>query len=113
MLCIAVINNLLLLYVMLIFLWFRTRRYYEPVTQSTVSKISSGLGRIRGALRTNQPIEGAVCIPETQTFENGGIEELIVSDCSNSYRDLSAWRVSVPNTELVQVKKMYVKHFFS
>lgn len=70
-----------------------------------MSKISSGLGRIRGALRTNQPIEGAVCIPETQTFENGTIEELIVSDCSNIYRDLSTWRVSVPNTELTQVNK--------
>lgn len=82
---------------------FRSRRYYEPVSQSTVSKISSGLGRIRGALRTNQPIEGAVCIPEAQAFENGTIEELIVSDCSNIHRDLSTWRVSIPNTELTQV----------
>lgn len=74
-----------------------------------MSKISSGLGRIRGALKANQPIEGSLCVPESQNLENGTIEELIVSDCSNIYRDLSTWRVTIPNTELVQVKAILLK----
>lgn len=82
---------------------FRGRKYYEPVSQSTVSKISSSLGKIKGALRTNQPIEGAIYTPEIQTIENGTVEDILTVDCSNIYRDLSTWRISIPSIDTVQI----------
>jgi hypothetical protein len=60
-----------------------------------VSKISSGIGKIRGALKVAQPIDGAIHAPESQTIENGTVEDIIISECGNIFRDLSAWRISI------------------
>lgn len=65
------------------------------------------MGRIRGALRTNQPIEGAVYAPENQTIENGTVEELSITDCSNIHRDLSTWRTSIPYVGSTQVNAIF------
>lgn len=83
---------------------FRGRKYYEPISQSTVSKISNSIGKIKGALRTNQPIEGAIYTPEIQTIENGIVEDIIAIDC-NVDRDLSTWSVSIPSIDTMQVWK--------
>lgn len=71
----------------------RGRKYYE--SQGTVSKISSSIGRIRGVLKATQPIEGALNPVDAQTIENGTVEDILITECGNIFRDLSAWRVSI------------------
>ncbi|XP_966626.3 sorting nexin-14 isoform X1 [Tribolium castaneum] len=71
------------------------RKYYETPSQGTVAKISSGIGKLRGALKVAQPIEGAIHPPEAQGIENGAVEDIIISECGNIFRDLSSWRVSI------------------
>lgn len=64
--------------------------------QGTVSKLSSGFTKIKGALRT-QPIEGAMFPTESQPYESNStifIEQ-------NTNRDLSCWRVSITQVEQV------------
>ncbi|RZB40834.1 sorting nexin-14-like [Asbolus verrucosus] len=73
----------------------RGRKFYEAPSQGTVARISSSLGKIRGALKAAQPIDGAIYPPESQTIENGTVEDIIISECGSIFRDLSAWRVSI------------------
>lgn len=61
------------------------------------------MGKIRGALKTNQPVEGAIYAPECQAVENGTVDDIIITDCSNIFRDLSSWRVSIPSSDTLQV----------
>lgn len=65
------------------------------MSQGTVARISSSLGKIKGALKANQPIEGALYLPEIHNVENDMVEDIIITECSNIFRDLSAWRVSI------------------
>ncbi|GLV46764.1 hypothetical protein CBL_13537 [Carabus blaptoides fortunei] len=74
----------------------RGKKGTDPSSQGTVSKISSGLYKIKGALRT-QPIEGAVYPQETQTYETD--PSIFIEQ--NIYRDLSAWRVSISYAEQI------------
>ncbi|XP_021925834.1 sorting nexin-14-like isoform X2 [Zootermopsis nevadensis] len=62
-----------------------------------VARLSSRLHKIKGALRT-QPVEGHVYDTDSalDLGETEYAEDLHLSDSSESYRDLSAWRVSIP-----------------
>ncbi|KAJ8981392.1 hypothetical protein NQ317_002586 [Molorchus minor] len=48
-----------------------SKKYYDSTSQGTVSKISSSLGKIKGVLKTTQPIEGAFFPLESQNVEDG------------------------------------------
>ena len=81
----------------------RSKRYYEQSSQGTVAKISSSLGKIRGALQNKQPIEG-LCTPESQMYENN------FTQCTEgilpsfyTIKDLSAWRVDIPTVDTKMV----------
>lgn len=73
---------------------YRSKKY-EPISQGTVAKISSGLGKIKGVLKTNQPIEGSFFPIETQNIEDGTVEDLLLAECKTLFRDLSTWKVSI------------------
>lgn len=78
------------------------KKAYENTSQGTVSKISSGIGKIKGALKTNQPVEGAVFpqeIPVLESEPTPFIEDLIPPDVSQNFRDLNAWKISIPDIE--------------
>lgn len=78
----------------------RTRRY-EQGSQGTVAKISSGLGKIKGALQTKQPIEGFYT-PESQMYDNDATH--YTNDVMApviGFRDLTAWRVSIRNFDTI------------
>lgn len=84
----------------------RGKKIYESSSQGTVAKISSGLGRIKGVLRSNQPVEGAIYPPDLNMYSNGPsafVEDILLSDCENIFRDLSAWRISIPSVETQHV----------
>ncbi|XP_018573959.1 sorting nexin-14 isoform X2 [Anoplophora glabripennis] len=68
---------------------------YEPNSQGTVSKISSGLVKIKGVLKTNQPIEGSFFPLEAHNVENGTVEDLLLAECKTLFRDLSTWKVTI------------------
>lgn len=76
----------------------RNKRSSDAST-GTVSKLSSGFHRIKGALKTPQPIEGAVYHSETHSFET--VPSLFIE--TNIYRDLSAWRVAISQIEHVRI----------
>ncbi|XP_031347622.1 sorting nexin-14-like isoform X2 [Photinus pyralis] len=82
----------------------RNKKTFDSSTQGTVAKISSGLGRIKGVLKPNQPVEGSIFTPELYsnnptTFE----EDIFLSDCEGIFRDLSTWRISIPSVEVHQL----------
>ncbi|XP_057664607.1 sorting nexin-14-like isoform X1 [Diorhabda carinulata] len=77
----------------------RFKKYYEPANQGTVSKISTSLGKIKGVLKTTQSIEGSFFPPETHPVENGTIEDTLLDDCKSIFRDMSTWKVTIPNYE--------------
>lgn len=95
----------------------RTRKNYDTSSsgQGTVAKISSGLGKIKVALRTNQPIEGAVFPHESHIIENEAspfAEDIISPEYGNIFRDLSAWRISIPTVDIQHViKALLLLHF--
>ncbi|XP_049774784.1 sorting nexin-14-like isoform X1 [Schistocerca cancellata] len=75
------------------------RAFKKAAEGDTVAKVRSHLRKIKGALRA-QPVEG-------HTFDNDALldlgesefaEELQLSEVS-TYRDLSAWRISIPSVE--------------
>ncbi|CAH0546449.1 unnamed protein product [Brassicogethes aeneus] len=74
----------------------RARKYNDiPIQTSTVSKISSGFGKIKGVLKANQPIEGAL-YPECHNLtENGTVDDLIFNETDGIFRDLGSWRLFI------------------
>ncbi|KAJ8911435.1 hypothetical protein NQ315_005968 [Exocentrus adspersus] len=74
----------------------RSKRY-ESTSQGTVAKISSGLVKIKGVLKTNQPIEGSFFPLETQTIEDHTVEDILLAECKTLFRDLSTWKVTIPS----------------
>lgn len=73
--------------------------------QGAVAKISSGLGKIKGALKPNQPIEGAMFYSDPNMFTNEiPFIEGIFPDCENMFRDLNTWKVSISSAEYEQVR---------
>ncbi|XP_017774101.1 PREDICTED: sorting nexin-14-like isoform X2 [Nicrophorus vespilloides] len=79
----------------------RNKKYYDSNNQGAVSKISSSFGKIKGALQAKQPVEGAVYPHESRILESDHtyIEE---SEMYTPNRDLTAWRISIPNIETHQ-----------
>ncbi|XP_074032931.1 sorting nexin-14 isoform X2 [Leptinotarsa decemlineata] len=69
---------------------------YDSMSQGNVSKLTSGLGKIKGVLKTSQPIEGSFFPIENQSVENGTTDEMFLGDCKSLFRDLSRWKVSIP-----------------
>lgn len=68
-----------------------------------VARLSNRLHKIKGALRA-QPVEGHAYDADS-TLDLGGTEfaeDLQLSDTSESYRDLSAWRISIPYVDTRQ-----------
>ncbi|CAG9818827.1 unnamed protein product [Phaedon cochleariae] len=68
---------------------------YDSSNQGS-SKISSGLGKIKGVLKPTQPIEGSFFPVDSQGIENGIAEDIFLGDCNSLFRDLSTWKVSIP-----------------
>lgn len=75
------------------------KKYYEPTNQGTVSKISTGIGKIKGVLKTNQPIEGSFFPHESPSVDNGTTEDTFLDDSKSIFRDMSTWKVTIPNYE--------------
>lgn len=73
--------------------YFRSKKYYEQSNYSTVAKISSGIGKIKGVLKTATPIEGSL-----EPLENEFTEDVILTE--NLIRDLSNWKVSIPTYQV-------------
>ncbi|KAG5876709.1 hypothetical protein JTB14_038026 [Gonioctena quinquepunctata] len=72
----------------------RSRRYDS--NSQGVSKLSSGLGKIKGVLKSSQPIEGAFYQSENQSVENGTTDDIFLGECKSLFRDLSTWKISIP-----------------
>lgn len=68
-----------------------------------VARLSSRLHKIKGALRA-QPVEGHVYDSDLALDLGEGefAEDFQLPDTSESYRDLSAWRVSIPRVDTHQ-----------
>lgn len=66
-----------------------------------MSKLSSGFGKIKGVLKTAQPVEGAVFPLESQGVENVNVEDILLGDCKQLFRDLSTWRVTIPTYQVI------------
>ncbi|GFG30199.1 hypothetical protein Cfor_10178 [Coptotermes formosanus] len=68
-----------------------------------VARLSSRLHKIKGALRA-QPVEGQAYDSDLTLDLGEGefAEDLQLPDTSESYRDLSAWRVSIPRIDTRQ-----------
>lgn len=79
---------------------FGRSKKYESANPGAVSKFSTGLGKIKGVLKTNQPIEGAFFHPEIQTIENGAADDMFLEDCKSLFRDMSTWKVSIPTYQV-------------
>ncbi|KAL1517793.1 hypothetical protein ABEB36_001517 [Hypothenemus hampei] len=73
----------------------KSRKYYEQTNYSTVSKISSGLGKIKGVLKTASPIQGSIEPLETDFTE----DEILI-------RDLSNWKVKVSSYQITPMNKV-------
>ncbi|XP_028141747.1 sorting nexin-14 isoform X2 [Diabrotica virgifera virgifera] len=85
----------------------KLKKYYEPTTgQGAVSKISSSLGKIKGVLKTNQPIEGAFFPLESQSVENGTTDEIFLHECKSLFRDMSTWKISIPTFQTSPTNKV-------
>lgn len=82
----------------------RSKKLYD--SQGTVAKISSGLGRIKGALKTTQPIEGAIYPNEMHVTEAESVpfmDEITPPGNTKIIRDLSLWKITVPSYSIHQV----------
>ncbi|CAG9861895.1 unnamed protein product [Phyllotreta striolata] len=79
---------------------------YDSTNPGPVSKFSSGLGKIKGVLKTNQPVEGAFYPPEAQLVENGTADDMFLEDCKNLFRDMSTWKVDVPTFQTNPTNKV-------
>ncbi|CAG9770654.1 unnamed protein product [Ceutorhynchus assimilis] len=77
----------------------KSKKYYEQTNYSAVSKISSGLGKIKGVLKTATPIEGSL-----DPLENDFTEDAILPD--NLVRDLSSWKVSIHTYQIIPANKI-------
>ncbi|KAI4470344.1 sorting nexin [Holotrichia oblita] len=89
----------------------RSRKYYENTSQGTVAKISSGLGKIKGALQTKQPVEGYA--PESQVYENDATHFIDdVMPHITGFRDLTTWRVSIRNFDTVYVPNNRLHNYY-
>ncbi|KAK5642032.1 hypothetical protein RI129_008199 [Pyrocoelia pectoralis] len=94
----------------------RNKKTFDLPNQGTVAKISSGLGRIRGVLKPNQPVEGSIFTPELQIYSNNPVafeEDIFLSDCESIFRDLSTWRISIPSVEVHQLGSSKLYHTFN
>lgn len=52
-------------------------------------------------MKVSQPIDGAINPLESQTIENGTVEDIIIAECGNIFRDLSSWRVSITSYKVL------------
>lgn len=71
---------------------FFSNKKYMGTGQGAVAKISSGLGKIKGALRPNHPIEGAMFPSDLNELP---FVENILQDCDNMFRNLNRWKISI------------------
>lgn len=58
------------------------------------------MGKIKGVLKTNQPVEGAMFPLESQTIEDGNVEDILLAECKQLFRDLTMWKVSIPTYQV-------------
>ncbi|KAK4877057.1 hypothetical protein RN001_009563 [Aquatica leii] len=93
----------------------KNKKSYDPSNQGTVAKISSGLGRIKGVLKPNQPVEGSIFTPDLQMYPDSTafVEDIFLADCESIFRDLSAWRISIPSVETHQSSSSKSFHVFN
>ncbi|XP_072378466.1 sorting nexin-14-like isoform X1 [Diabrotica undecimpunctata] len=84
----------------------RLKKYYEPSSQGAVSKISSSLGKIKGVLKSSQPIEGAFFPLESQTVENVATDDIFLGECKSLFRDMSTWKISIPTFQTSPTNKV-------
>lgn len=90
------------LYYLTFVLLIRSRKFYDTTNQGTVAKISSGLGKIKGALQTKQPVEGYA--PDQQAYENDATHYIDdVMPHIMGFRDLTTWRVSIRNFDTMYI----------
>ncbi|KAF5269937.1 hypothetical protein FQR65_LT05736 [Abscondita terminalis] len=93
----------------------KNKKSYDASNQGTVAKISSGLGRIKGVLRPNQPVDGSVFTPDLQIYPDSTalVEDIFLSDCEGIFRDLSAWRISISSVETQHNNSSKSGHIFN
>lgn len=79
----------------------RQKKFDSP-TQGAVSKLSSGLGKIRGVLRPNHPVDGALFPGEPQ-YGDTAADDMLLTDCNPLFRDLSTWRVFISTFQVIEL----------
>ncbi|XP_060535701.1 sorting nexin-14-like isoform X2 [Cylas formicarius] len=81
----------------------KNRKYLEHTTYGAVSKLSSGIGKIRGVLKTAQTLDGAV--EPSETRDDGSVAEDVALG-ENLIRDLNSWRVTIPSYQTIPATKI-------
>lgn len=79
------------------------KKSYDSYTQGTVSKISSGFGKIKVALKTSQPVEGALYPNEINIIEAESTSLDEIQQETKIVRDISTWRITIPTYKTRQV----------
>ncbi|KAF7270619.1 hypothetical protein GWI33_016415 [Rhynchophorus ferrugineus] len=82
----------------------RSKKYYDQSNFGAVSKISSGIGKIKGVLKTTTTVEGALDPLDTCSMENGISEDMILSEAL--MRDLRGWKVTIPTHRVGAANKV-------
>ncbi|XP_025833224.1 sorting nexin-14 isoform X2 [Agrilus planipennis] len=94
----------------------RSQRSYDSISKGP-SKISTGIGKIKVALKPHQTIEGALYPQEHHLFGEktaAYVEDVLLSDhSSGAFRDLNSWKVSITTVDMQQISSSKQIHFFN
>lgn len=59
------------------------------------------MGKIKGVLRVNNPVDGAFFPGENNYVDNENVDDILLAECNPLFRDLSTWRVWISTFQVI------------